>query len=169
MKKIYMAGGCFWGAEKAFQKLDGVIETTVGYANGHVENPTYKLVCTDTTGYRETVEVVYDPETVSLNTLLEAFFLFVDPTVKNRQGHDIGSQYQSGVYYVDEEDRPVIEEFFNKVKGNYSAFCIELEPLKVFYPAEDYHQDYLIKNPQGYCHISLEAYREIEKLNRVNR
>ncbi len=166
MKKvIYFAGGCFWGTERAFQLLDGVCDTEVGYANGHTENPTYKEVCTDTTGYRETVKVTYDDEVISLTTLLQAYFICVDPTVQNRQGHDIGSQYQTGVYYTDEADREIIAAYFEKMKPNYPAFYIELCPLQVFYSAEEYHQDYLIKNPEGYCHIRKDEFEAVKKLN----
>lgn len=162
-KIIYMAGGCFWGTEKLFQAADGVLETTVGYANGHTANPTYKEVCTETTGYRETVEVRYDADTVSLQTLLGIFFLCIDPTVTNRQGEDIGSQYQTGVYYTDEESRKIIEEYFAKEREKHERFCTELAPLQVFYPAEEYHQDYLIKNPEGYCHISLHEMQKVKE------
>ena len=110
IKTIYLAGGCFWGMERAMQFLDGVVRTTVGYANGNVDDPDYKLVCTDTTGHRETVRVEYDDEQVSLNKILKAYFICIDPTVTNRQGGDIGSQYQTGVYYVDEESRKICDE-----------------------------------------------------------
>lgn len=165
MKTVYMAGGCFWGMEKAFQQLDGVVETTTGYANGDVENPSYQLVCTDTTNFRETVKVDYDPGVISLKKLLKAYFMCIDPTVTNRQGHDIGSQYQTGVYYVDEEDYPVIAEAFENEKKKHDRFFVELKKLENFYDAEDYHQDYLIKNPEGYCHIDLTTYRKLRKLN----
>ena len=122
-----------------------------------------KKVCTDTTGYRETVEVRYDADTVSLQTLLGIFFLCIDPTVTNRQGEDIGSQYQTGVYYTDEESRKIIEEYFAKEREKHERFCTELAPLQVFYPAEEYHQDYLIKNPEGYCHISLHEMQKVKE------
>lgn len=153
-KEIYFAGGCFWGMEKVFQIVPGILDTTVGYANGHTINPTYEEVCTDTTGFRETVKVIYDNEQVSLETLLDVYFLCIDPTVKNQQGHDIGSQYQTGVYYVESEDEPFLKDYFNHVKNSYPAFYVELTKLQNFYDAEEYHQDYLIKNPNGYCHIT---------------
>ena len=165
MKTIYLAGGCFWGMEKAFQQLSGVRETTTGYANGNVDNPTYQLVCTDTTDFRETVKVDYEPGEISLEKLLTAYFICIDPTVRNQQGHDIGSQYQTGVYYVDDEDLPVIEKAFEEEKKKYSKFHVELKKLENFYDAEEYHQDYLIKNPNGYCHISLDTYRKLRELN----
>ena len=165
MKTIYLAGGCFWGVEKAFQSLNGVVETTVGYANGDVENPSYELVKTDTTNFRETVRVDYDPEKISLNKLLKAYFMCVDPTVRNQQGHDIGSQYQTGVYYVDDEDLAIIEKAFEEEKKKYDCFFVELKKLENFYDAEEYHQDYLIKNPAGYCHLTLDVYDRLKKLN----
>lgn len=165
IKDIYFAGGCFWGTEKVFQLLNGVVDTTVGYANGCVSNPTYEMVKTGDTGHRETVKVVYDSDKVSLETLLEAYFLCVDPTVRNRQGGDIGTQYQTGVYYSDEESALVLEKVFLEKKKRFDAFFIELLPLKCFYTAEEYHQDYLIKNPEGYCHITRESYDAVKALN----
>ena len=153
IKTIYLAGGCFWGMERAMQFLDGVVRTTVGYANGNVDDPDYKLVCTDTTGHRETVRVEYDDEQVSLNKILKAYFICIDPTVTNRQGGDIGSQYQTGVYYVDEESRKICEEY------------VELCPLSCFWDAEEYHQKYLVKNPGGYCHVSVHEFEQIKALN----
>ena len=151
--------------ERAMQFLDGVVNTTVGYANGHVDAPDYKLVCTDTTGHRETVKVEYDDEKVSLNTILKAYFIRVDPTVINRQGEDIGSQYQTGVYYVDDESRVICEEYFEGEKKKHEEFHVELCPLKKFWDAEEYHQKYLIKNPGGYCHVSAHEFELIRALN----
>ena len=165
IKTIYAAGGCFWGTERAFQMLDGVKDTAVGYANGHTESPTYKEVCTDTTGFRETVKIDYEDSKISLETILEAYFLRIDPTVANRQGNDIGSQYQTGIYYTDEESRETAEKVFAEKRKEYPIFLVELEPLKNFYDAEDYHQDYLIKNPGGYCHITKAEFEEVRKLN----
>ncbi|MBR6208263.1 MAG: peptide-methionine (S)-S-oxide reductase MsrA [Oscillospiraceae bacterium] len=164
MREIYFAGGCFWGTEKLFRLIPGVVRTTVGYANGHTENPGYRDVCTDTTGHRETVRVEYDPAAVSLSMLLRAFFLVVDPTVANRQGGDVGSQYQTGVYYTDPADRPTLEEAFARERQKGGPFCVELLPLRCFYPAEEYHQDYLTKNPTGYCHISGAELAAVKKL-----
>ena len=165
LKEIYFAGGCFWGTEKVFQSLHGVVSTTVGYANGTVASPSYELVKTDTTGHRETVKVIYDPERISLNKLLKAFFICIDPTVSNRQGNDIGSQYQTGVYYTDETSGQTAQKIFDEVRRNYDPFCVELSPLSCFYDAEEYHQDYLIKNPGGYCHITGEEYDRVLELN----
>ncbi|MBP0969133.1 MAG: peptide-methionine (S)-S-oxide reductase MsrA [Oscillospiraceae bacterium] len=168
LKEIYFAGGCFWGTEKVFQSLRGVISTTVGYANGTVASPTYELVKTDTTGHRETVKVEYDPDVISLDKLLKAYFICIDPTVSNRQGEDIGSQYQTGVYYTDEESGRIAAEVFEKKRGEISPFCVELGPLSCFYDAEEYHQDYLIKNPSGYCHITPAEYDEVLALNETD-
>ena len=159
MKTIYFAGGCFWGVEHFFKGVDGVRSATPGYANGNKENPTYKEVYTDTTGFAETVKVDYNPDRVSLETLLTLFFTIIDPLSLNRQGHDEGTRYRTGVFYTDAEDRPIIEEAFRAVEAKLGARPVtELEPLRNFYPAEDYHQDYLDKNPGGYCHLPLRTF-----------
>ena len=154
LKEIYLAGGCVWGTEHYFKQIDGVVDTEVGYANGTTENPTYKDVCTDKTGFAETVHVTYNPDKVSLRFLLEMYFKAIDPTSVNQQGHDIGTQYRTGVYYTDSADETTIKEIFTEqqqyVKG---MIAVENLPLKNFYKADDYHQDYLDKNPDGYCHL----------------
>ncbi|MBQ6655560.1 MAG: peptide-methionine (S)-S-oxide reductase MsrA [Erysipelotrichaceae bacterium] len=165
-KTIYLAGGCFWGMERAMQMLDGIVSTKVGYANGHTDNPTYKEVCTDTTGYRETVKVVYEAKKISMRKIIDAFFICIDPTQANRQKEDIGSQYQTGVYYDNESDLPLLRKIFEEKKRNYPEFHVELKPLERFYDAEDYHQNYLINNPNGYCHVSFAEFEEIRELNR---
>ncbi len=153
-KEIYFAGGCFWGTEKLFQSIRGVTDTECGYANGKKEIvPDYKLVCTGETGYRETVQVRYDPEEVKLHQLLKAFFHVIDPTVAKRQGEDVGDQYQTGIYTVDAESQEQVREYAQQEQQKYPVFAVEIAPLDVFHPAEEYHQDYLIKNPDGYCHI----------------
>lgn len=166
-KNIYLAGGCFWGTEKTFKLLSGVTDTTVGYANGHSENPTYKEVCTDTTGHRETVKITYNPDKITLDQILTVYFMIIDPTVRNRQGADVGTQYQTGVYYDDPEDLPAIENRFKDERQKNAAFFVELCPLSCFYPAEEYHQDYLDKNPTGYCHVSVGEFHKIKELNEV--
>lgn len=153
---IYLAGGCFWGLEAYMKKLPGVYDTDVGYANGTTENPSYEEVCRNNTGHAETVKVVYDPAGISTELLLEGFFKVVDPTSVNKQGNDRGSQYRSGIYYVDEADKAVAEAVTAKVQERFTApIATEILPLDNFYLAEDYHQDYLDKNPGGYCHINL--------------
>ena len=155
-ERIYLAGGCFWGLEEYLSRIDGVTDTEVGYANGEGEDPTYEEVCGGTLGFAETVEVSYDPRTISLNRLLEAFFSVIDPTSRYRQGNDRGVQYRTGIYYVDSADQPVIEEFVERRRALYTKGIVtEVEPLRNFYRAEDYHQDYLKKHPHGYCHIDV--------------
>ena len=164
-KVLYLAGGCFWGMEKVFQQLDGVKETTVGYANGVAPNPTYEEVCRNTTGYKETVRVTYDPSVTLTETLLKAYFLCIDPTVKNQQSNDTGSQYQTGVYFKDPELLPDLERVFTRERAKHAVFYVECEKLSSFYEAEEYHQDYLVKNPQGYCHITATEIELVKALN----
>jgi len=152
--EIYLAGGCFWGMEKYIQSLQGVISTEVGYANGNKLNPTYEEVCRHNTGHAETVRIEYDPTVIPLEFLLSVFYQAIDPTSVNRQGGDIGTQYRTGIYYVDEADRPTIDKSISELAGNYTKpLAIEVKPLENFSPAEEYHQKYLDKNPGGYCHI----------------
>ncbi len=154
-KHIWFAGGCFWGMEALYRSLSGVVDVTAGYANGaSADRAFYEAVCTGTTGFRETVAVAYDPERVSLSHLLFAFFAVVDPETPNRQGPDVGSQYQSGVYWTDPEDEAVLRPIFALEAAGRPAFAVEQKPLACFYPAEAYHQRYLERNPRGYCHIS---------------
>lgn len=154
-KEIYFAGGCFWGTEHFFKQVKGVVNTEVGYANGNTKNPTYEEVCSAETGFAETVKVVYNPKVISLNFLMDLYFKTIDPTSLNKQGGDIGTQYRTGIYYTDKNDKQKIQEALEKLAKNFSnPIVIENEPLKNFYNAENYHQDYLEKNPTGYCHIS---------------
>ena len=160
MKDIYLAGGCFWGAEHFFQQIQGVEQTEVGFANGNTSDPTYKEVYTDTTGYAETVHVRYDTEQVGLKFLLRMFFKAIDPTSLNKQGEDEGTRYRTGIYYTDEADLPKIRAVYEEEQQKAAApFVVEVEPLRTFYRAEDYHQDYLNKTPEGYCHLPLELFR----------
>jgi len=158
-KVIYLAGGCFWGTEHYFKQIAGVVATEVGFANGQTENPTYEEVYTDTTGYAETVMVRYRPEVVPLDFLLRMFFKAIDPTSLNKQGHDEGTRYRTGVYYTEADDVPTIKRVFDEVQAKYSEpLAVELLPLRNFYAAEERHQDYLDKNPDGYCHLPLELF-----------
>ena len=153
-KEIYLAGGCFWGTEHFFKQVEGVVETEVGFANGHTENPTYKEVYTDETGYAETVRVRYNPDVASLEFLLQMFFKAIDPVSVNKQGHDEGTRYRTGIYYTDTEDLPVIDKVYAMEQQKYERpLAVEKQSLDRFYTAEDYHQDYLDKNPEGYCHL----------------
>lgn len=157
MKEIYFAGGCFWGTEHYFKQINGVISTEVGYANGNTDNPKYEEVYTDTTGYAECVKVIYDPCVITLEYLVELFFRSIDPLSLNRQGNDSGTRYRTGVYYTDSDDFKEIESVFKSVESAVGeSLAVELESLRNFYPAEEYHQAYLDKNPNGYCHIPVE-------------
>ena len=154
MKEIYFAGGCFWGTEHYFKQIKGVVETAVGYANGHTLDPTYQEVYTDATGYAETVKVVYDPQLISLELLADLYFHSIDPLSLNKQGEDTGTRYRTGIYYTDQEDLPVLKKVYDQVASQYDTpLAVELEPLRNFYTGEEYHQDYLDKNPTGYCHL----------------
>jgi methionine-S-sulfoxide reductase len=152
-KSIYLAGGCFWGTQKFFDQFDGVTETEVGYANGPTENPGYRDVCASS-GHAETVRIVYDADRLSLTQLLDWYFLTIDPTSYHRQGGDKGVQYRTGIYYTDPADLPELEARYAAEQAKYrEKLEVELLPLENFYPAEEYHQKYLDKNPGGYCHI----------------
>ena len=154
-KEIYLAGGCFWGTEHFLKQIEGVEATQVGYANGNIANPTYQQVCTGNTDFAETVKVQYDPGKVDLPFLIDLYFKTIDPTSVNRQGNDRGSQYRTGIYYTDPADLPVIKQTVQSLATGYPRpLAVEIKPLENFYPAETYHQDYLDKNPNGYCHIN---------------
>ena len=156
LKEIYLAGGCFWGMEGYFSRLIGVKDVQSGYANGMTENPTYEEVCSGKTGHAETIKVIYDDTKISLHAILDEFFKVVDPTTVNCQGNDKGIQYRSGIYYVDKSLKPMIEARMLKEKERYTKPIVtEVLPLDNYYPAEEYHQDYLDKNPNGYCHIDF--------------
>ncbi len=159
MATIYLAGGCFWGLEKYLSLVNGVLATDVGYANGVTDSPTYKDVCSGRTGHAETVRVDYDPAVSPLAFLLELYYKAIDPTARNRQGNDVGTQYRTGIYYTDAADLPVIERSLAQLReGHSKPIAIEVAPLENFTSAEDYHQDYLDKNPRGYCHIGFDLF-----------
>ena len=163
LRDIYFAGGCFWGVEEYFSRIPGVRGVTAGYANGKTENPKYQEVCSGDTGFAETVHVRYDPSVVSLRTLAEHFFKIIDPVSVGRQGNDTGNQYRTGMYFVDGEDEKVLAQVMAAVQKEYDRpLAVELMPLKNYYPAEEYHQDYLKKHPNGYCHISFDSLRDLE-------
>lgn len=161
MKKIIFAGGCFWGVEAYFSTIEGVIKTKVGYANGNTKNPVYEEVCSNRTGFAEACSIEYDENKVTLYELLKAYFKVIDPTAINKQGNDAGTQYRTGIYYVDKSDIEVILKAKEEEQKKYdSKIVTEILPLKNFYDAEEYHQKYLEKNPNGYCHISKELFHK---------
>ena len=162
MKTIYLAGGCFWGVQKYFDQFDGVLATEVGYANGPEEAPSYRDVC-NSSGHAETVKIEYDPEVISLTDLLGYYFMVIDPLSVNKQGNDRGIQYRTGIYYTDESQLPEIKTVYREQEEKAGAkLAVEMEPLKNFYTAEEYHQKYLDKNPGGYCHIPRKMF-SVEK------
>lgn len=165
-KEIYFAGGCFWGTEHFFKQIRGVAATQVGYANGNTKNPTYEQVYTDGTGFTETVRVVYNPEELSLELLLELFFQTIDPTSVNKQGNDIGTRYRTGIYFTDKADEAIISKALKDLAAQYKEpIAVENLPLKNFYDAEEYHQNYLDKNPGGYCHINPKLFEMAKNAN----
>ena len=169
LKKATFAGGCFWCTEAVYAELKGVKGVTSGYTNGRVPNPTYKDVCTGLTGHAEAIEVEYDPAVVSFEQLLEVFFATHDPTTLNRQGADAGTQYRSGVFYHDDEQKRIAEEVIRRLdeaKVFPSKIVTEVTKAATFYPAEDYHQDYFANNPsQPYCRAV--AAPKVEKVRKV--
>lgn len=167
LDEIWLAGGCFWGVEAYMARVYGVYDVTSGYANGKTENPSYEQVVSGMTGHAETVHVRYDPERVDLKKLLSHYFTIIDPTSLNQQGNDRGEQYRTGIYYKKDADRKIIDQVVAKEQKKYDEKIVtEVEPLKNYSLAEEYHQDYLEKNPNGYCHVSFDSLedQEIPKL-----
>lgn len=163
MKKKYLAGGCFWGVEHFLSLINGVVNTTVGYANSDIDNPTYEDLKQHKSLASETVEITYDENIISLKEILNLFYMIIDPTIIDRQGHDIGHQYRTGIYYIDSNDIDIIKDSLLELPKKYDKpIVIELLPLDNFTIAEEYHQDYLIKNPTGYCHVDPKMF-EIAK------
>lgn len=164
MKKIVVAGGCFWGVEEYYRRLKGIVNTRVGYAQGLIKNPSYQEVCTGQTRHAEVCELEYDETVISLEKVLEHLFRIVDPTSLNKQGHDVGTQYRVGVYFIDPKDEERIQAYYDKKASEYSKpLVMELEALREFYDAETYHQKYLVKNPGGYCHVNMKLIKDDEK------
>lgn len=156
IREIVVAGGCFWGVEEYYKRLKGIVATEVGYAQGITEDPTYQEVCTMATDHAEVVKIAYDAELISLEKILEHLFRFIDPISLNQQGGDVGTQYRTGIYYTDRTDLPIIKKFIGQEQQAYSTpIAVEVEPLKHFWSAESMHQDYLAKNPTGYCHVNF--------------
>ncbi|RLQ91523.1 peptide-methionine (R)-S-oxide reductase MsrB [Planomicrobium sp. Y74] len=163
LEDIWFAGGCFWGVEAYMDRVYGVYDVTSGYANGTTENPTYQEVLYENTGHAETVHVRYDPERIDLESLVSQFFMIIDPTLLNQQGNDKGTQYRTAVYYENEEDRAIIDDVAAAEAERYDKPIVtEIEPLEHYYLAEEYHQDYLEKNPDGYCHIEFDSLEDQE-------
>lgn len=170
IKEIYFAGGCFWGTEHLFQLIRGVVATEVGYANGKVKNPTYEQVISQNTGFAEAVKVQYDADEVNLPLLISLYFKSIDPTTLNRQGNDIGDNYRSGIYTTDTATEAVVKTEVAKLAKNYNKpVVVEMIPLQNFYKAEDYHQDYLVNNPNGYCHVPLSVFEEARNANPLTK
>lgn len=164
-KHIYLAGGCFWGVEKYFNSINGVISTDVGYANGYTQNPTYEDVVYKNTHHAETVHIIYNPKIVSLPFILDMYYKIIDPIAINKQGNDIGTQYRTGIYYIDESNKEVAEKSLQNLAKQFQGqkIAIELMPIINYYQAEEYHQKYLDKNPFGYCHIGKDKFNEAAK------
>lgn len=163
-KEIYLAGGCFWGTEKYLENIPGILTTEVGYANGNTDNPTYEEVCYNNTGHAETVKVEYDDDRIGLIYILELYYDVINPVSINRQGGDVGSQYRTGIYYVDDRDEAVIQGSIDELQKKYKEkIAIEVKPLINYYKAEEYHQKYLDKNPDGYCHIGADKFEKAKK------
>jgi len=162
MEKATLAGGCFWCTEAVYLQLKGVTEVKPGYSGGFVKNPSYEEVCNGTTGHAEAVQILYDPETVSFAEILEVFFMTHDPTTLNRQGNDVGTQYRSAAFYSSEEQKAAIAEAIREYEKSHPGKRVVTESVKTgpFFAAEEYHQDYLEKNPGGYCHVDLDLLRE---------
>ena len=156
MKEIYLAGGCYWGVEKYLSNIKGVMETTVGFANGDTHHPTYEQVRYENTGHAETVKVIYDEAQVPLTALLTLFYRIIDPVSVDKQGEDEGHQYRTGIYFTEKEDESVITASLAELEQQVGQkVAVEACPLEHFYDAEEYHQKYLDKNPGGYCHVPL--------------
>ena len=169
-KSIIFGGGCFWGVQHYFKKVRGVLNTAVGYTAGDYKNPTYQQVCTGKTGHTEVCKVDYDNSKTNLNILLEHFFFIIDPTVLNRQGNDVGTQYRTGIYYYDEEDYKIVQNYIDSIRDNYKEpIVVEVKPASDFWDAEDYHQDYLDLNPGGYCHIGFSKMSKASKVDELAR
>ncbi|HSJ38126.1 MAG TPA: peptide-methionine (S)-S-oxide reductase MsrA, partial [Planococcus sp. (in: firmicutes)] len=163
LEDIWFAGGCFWGVEAYMARVYGVYDVTSGYANGTTENPTYQDVLYKNTGHAETVHVRYDPERIDLESLVSQFFIIIDPTLLNQQGNDKGTMYRTAVFYEDPEERAVIDSVVAGEAERYDEPIVtEIEPLEHYYLAEEYHQDYLEKNPDGYCHIEFDSLEDQE-------
>ena len=164
MKRIVLSGGCFWGVEGYYKLLKGIVDTNVGYTNGNIENPTYEDLLSGKATHAEAIELFYKEDEISLEQILEHLFRFIDPTSLNKQGGDVGIQYRTGIYYKDLSDKEVIDKFMKKMNEKYNnKVAVEVKEELGFYLAEDYHQDYLDVNPNGYCHVDFGLIKSNEK------
>lgn len=161
MREVILAGGCFWGVEAYFKQLPGITDTDVGYADGSFKNPTYEQVCYGS-GHTEAVKITFDENVIRFEKILDHYFNIVDPTLKNRQGPDIGMQYRSGFYNLDADFKPILKEALQAQEAHYQKpIHVEIKDNVTYDSAETYHQDYLDKNPGGYCHIALSSYKDV--------
>lgn len=168
LKTIVLAGGCFWGVEEYYRRLIGITDTSVGYAQGTVDNPSYKEVCSGETNHTEAVLLTYDQREISLHAVLDHFFRIIDPTSLNQQGGDIGTQYRTGVYPDNDNDLLIIKDFIDARQSEYDKkIVVEVEKLRNFFPAEDEHQLYLHRNPNGYCHVDFSKANKDELKKRI--
>ena len=171
MEKATFGAGCFWGVEKVFGDLPGVVSTQVGYTGGKLKNPSYQQVCEGNTGHAEAIEITYDPSKISYEDLLEVFWMHHDPTTLDQQGNDVGHQYRSVIFYHSPAQQKVAErskDLLEKARILKRPIVTEISPAETFYPAEEYHQKYLKKNPFGYCHIQLQS-KKIQEALRAAR
>ncbi len=164
IEKTILAGGCFWGVEAFFAKFKGVNATRVGYIDGKKDNPTYEEVCNNSM-HSEVVEITFDNQIITFLELLEYFFLIIDPTSLNKQGNDVGPQYRTGIYYLNDLQKELASDFINKKQKDYDKpIVVEIKKASTFWEAETYHQKYLDKNPSGYCHLNLpKLFKNIDK------
>lgn len=155
-KTVVVAGGCYWGVEEYYRRLEGIIDTQVGFAQGHTENPNYEEVCAADTNHAEVVFLSYNPAAISLEAILDHLFRIIDPTSLNKQGNDVGTQYRCGVYYTTDDEKQTITDFIKQKQADYKRpIVVEVEHLNTFWSADEYHQKYLVKNPSGYCHVDF--------------
>lgn len=162
-KEIVFAGGCFWGVQEYFRRVNGVLEIEAGYAQGTTKNPTYEEVKAQTAKHAEVCYIVYDDSIIKLEKLLNLLFRIIDPTSMNHQGNDYGLQYRCGVYYINASDKDKIETYISQQQSHYNKkLVVECEPLMSYYPAETYHQEYLVKNTNGYCHVDFQTLKKEE-------
>jgi len=164
MKEIYVAGGCFWGVEAYFKQLKGIVKTSVGYIDGNMSQPTYEMVCDGRASHAEACYLAYDPNEISLDSICEHLFRISNPFSKYKQGNDVGRQYRTGIYFVDQEDEVVVLDFMKLFfKADFVKVQTEVKHAIDYVLAEPYHQNYLDKNPNGYCHVNLGLAKKDER------